>query len=411
MINQIRAHGVVAVTLAFAGLIAPLLALLAPLGFTPLFIVTSLVVILATWRQGLWRRLPRPLLVMTAVVVCWTALTAFWAVDPLRSLRSAAVLAAMTMTGLMLMEAARTLGQPQRRLVLNGLMTGVLMGLAYVLVDIVCKGSVTVWIKDLPIEMDPGQLQFLARQKLGRGITILVLMAWVAAAIIWRRPWAAIVMLAVTFFFALWSWSAASKLAMGIALTAALLAGWRSFRVLAVAAIAILTVAVPLAAYHLPGPAETAQWSFMPFTNHHRLTIWQFVGQRIAEKPILGWGMDSARDMPGGDEKSVIWVGSMEVPEQLLPLHPHNGILQWWLELGAIGAVSMAGWVCMVAWRAYRHRPKQAFFVRALGPSLFSGVVLVGLVSFGFWQSWWQSFLWLLATWALVVWRHMEEKQ
>ena len=33
----------------------------------------------------------------------------------------------------------------------------------------------------------------------------------------------------------------------------------------------------------------------------HRLEIWHFAGQRIAERPLLGWGLDASRAIPGGN--------------------------------------------------------------------------------------------------------------
>ena len=59
----------------------------------------------------------------------------------------------------------------------------------------------------------------------------------------------------------------------------------------------------------------------------HRLWIWSFAGDRIAERPLTGWGLDASRSIPGG--KDPIRPG-----ETWLPLHPHNASLQLWLELG-----------------------------------------------------------------------------
>lgn len=386
-----------------------MIGLLAPLGFAPLFIITTVTLIIATWQQQIWRRIPAPLLIMAAVVSLWTALTALWAVDPLRSLRSAAVLALMTGAGLWLMAAATILDENQRRWVLRCLLVGMVCAFAYVALDIACAGAITIWIKQLPSSLSADSLTFLARQNLGRGVIILVLMSWIAASAVSKRPVVSAIFIAVALVFALWSWSAAAKLAMAIGICAAALSAWRYLRPLALIALAALSVCVPLMAYNLPSPEVTATWRFMPFTNHHRLTIWGFTAKRIIEKPVLGWGMDSARDMPGGEERSVIWFKGIEVPEQLLPLHPHNGVLQWWLELGGIGVGLITSWLMIAAWRAYQPRPRLPFFNRSLGPALFSGAVLVGLVSFGFWQSWWQSFLWMAATWATIAWRSADQ--
>ena len=73
----------------------------------------------------------------------------------------------------------------------------------------------------------------------------------------------------------------------------------------------------------------------------HRLLIWRFTGARIAERPWLGWGLDAARAVPGGDVEA-------RPGEKFLPLHPHNAALQTWLELGVPGAMLFAlflGWL------------------------------------------------------------------
>ncbi len=67
----------------------------------------------------------------------------------------------------------------------------------------------------------------------------------------------------------------------------------------------------------------------------HRLLIWSFVGDRIAEHPLRGWGLDSSRAIPGGRDP-------IRPDETWLPLHPHNAPLQLWLELGVPGAVLFA---------------------------------------------------------------------
>jgi O-antigen ligase len=98
----------------------------------------------------------------------------------------------------------------------------------------------------------------------------------------------------------------------------------------------IIQAVLPLDAGHL---VESAA---------HRLLIWDFVSERIAERPLLGWGMDSSRAVPGGtghpDAAMLAAFGLAAKSDwfsyaQLLPLHPHNLALQVWLELGAVGAL------------------------------------------------------------------------
>lgn len=115
-------------------------------------------------------------------------------------------------------------------------------------------------------------------------------------------------------------------------------------RMLAVGLVA-LAVLMPVAALKLPPPQVTFEdWRWLPNSGHHRLTIWNFVARHVAEKPVLGWGMDVSCSLPGGEEEIPINRHEAEgrvialVLEPMLPLHPHNAILQWWLELGAPGA-------------------------------------------------------------------------
>src|SRR6185437_5404764 len=49
----------------------------------------------------------------------------------------------------------------------------------------------------------------------------------------------------------------------------------------------------------------------------HRLLIWSFAGDRIAERPFAGWGLDSARAIPGGSDE-------IRPAQNWLSLHPHN---------------------------------------------------------------------------------------
>jgi O-antigen ligase len=126
----------------------------------------------------------------------------------------------------------------------------------------------------------------------------------------------------------------------------------------------------------------------------HRLLIWSFVGDRIAEHPLTGWGLDSSRSIPGGQD--LIRPG-----ETWLPLHPHNTPLQLWLELGAEGAVLFA-LVVALAWHALASAPWSRAFGAAAGASL--AIALIACVTtYGIWQEWWLGSLWFLLFGVLVM--------
>jgi len=117
----------------------------------------------------------------------------------------------------------------------------------------------------------------------------------------------------------------------------------------------------------------------------HRLQIWSFVGDRIAEKPLFGWGLDSARAIPGGNQR----IPYGYLGQTMLPLHPHNAPLQLWLELGLPGAL-LAGVLIAGVWLALGKVPWPRLYAAAAGGSLVTALV-VALGSYGAWQEWFIS--------------------
>ena len=125
----------------------------------------------------------------------------------------------------------------------------------------------------------------------------------------------------------------------------------------------------------------------------HRIRIYEFSSHNIFKKPILGWGMDGARSIPGGGRQLKLhdcdYKGRASKTWDLgaaMPLHPHNGSLQVWLELGAVGVAIFIGLLGKLMLNLHRN---YAFGDgRPLIAGLFTAVFLVYNISFGLWQSW-----------------------
>ncbi len=105
-------------------------------------------------------------------------------------------------------------------------------------------------------------------------------------------------------------------------------------------ALTAFAVALPLA---IPSSetlvAMRAETPWIKWSGMHRLLIWRFTSERIAERPLLGWGMDAARELPGGKTHLATRFPDAGLPEdaEALPLHPHDAVLQWEVELGIPG--------------------------------------------------------------------------
>lgn len=102
-----------------------------------------------------------------------------------------------------------------------------------------------------------------------------------------------------------------------------------------------------------------------------RVDIWSFTSMQMTQKPLFGWGLDASRMFKGH-----------------IPLHPHDGPLQLWFELGLPGAVLGALLWGFVFWRFAEAAPARPR-VAAAGCAVAAACLAIGAFSFGLWQEWW----------------------
>jgi exopolysaccharide production protein ExoQ len=238
-----------------------------------------------------------------------------------------------------------------------------------------------------------------------------MLAMWPAALWLWRRGvrrdrrWmraAAPVLIAgcVALPALLESQSSLAALAVGGA-TFAVVAGARAVgtRLLA-AALGLGTLLAPLLPLSILAPDKVLAWANgLSSTAIHRLYIWRFTAERILERPLLGWGLDSSRVMPGRDAHLVDINPNLPAEVyghmQVLPLHPHNAPLQVWLELGLPGAAMLAAALAGLLWWLARRVPGR--LQAAAAASVLMVALSVSSLSYGIWQTWWLAALWLVA--------------
>jgi exopolysaccharide production protein ExoQ len=321
-----------------------------------------------------WYRV-RGLTVLLAALVLWGLISSLWAVEPRRSLLIALRLAALFAAGLALTAAASEIARPER--LMWCLLAGFAVALVLAVVQFASSGMLTAPLARRAF-IDP----VLNQAEDGFGFLLLPLCA---ALVLLRRNIVAAVLAeaAVVVICALVGDIARIGFLLGVA-AAMLLYFWREplARGAAVVSVALI-LAAPLVFPPLGGIAAVHD-----ATRHfksslwHRLEIWAFVGDRIAERPLLGWGLDSSRAIPGGDAP----IREGQPGQELLPLHPHNAALQVWLELGVPGAVLFA-WLAARLWLALGMARWPPLYAAAAGGSLVAALT-VALGSYGIWQEW-----------------------
>jgi|GEM_PF-568371 len=264
------------------------------------------------------------------------------------------------------------------------------------------------WFFDVKA-MFPGLLENEVERAntLNRPSLILCVLIWPAIWAVHRRWGAlaglALLVLAMALFFP--SSSTASKIALGVG------AGTVGLAVL----VPLITRALLVAGFTLSliiTPWITVDESRVTtlistlnqdtqFSAVHRLIIWHFTAEQIEKKPLLGWGLDSARAIPGGgaspwaspaigeDLRSVLIKPNDFDGVEVLPLHPHNSGLQILLELGVFGAIATVMLMAGIAWVTTAGGGRLASVRQAYCLAAVTSWLTVASLSIGLWQSWW----------------------
>ena len=177
-----------------------------------------------------------------------------------------------------------------------------------------------------------------------RGAVAMALIVWPLAAYLWSRGlgWKALVipvLLGIASFF-LESAAATLGFVAGVVTLLLVLSHRKAGLVVTIAASVLVFVGMPFAAREMHSHGwHRADW--LVASAQHRVEIWDFSVQRIAEKPLLGWGFDGSRHI------GALYPDASDTGRAFMALHPHSAPLQIMLELGAVGAVvalALLGW-------------------------------------------------------------------
>jgi hypothetical protein len=122
----------------------------------------------------------------------------------------------------------------------------------------------------------------------------------------------------------------------------------------------------------------------------HRRVIWSFSKEKILERPILGHGIFSSRVI--GDQYKI--KNQENKMLSAIPLHPHNSILQIWLELGFLGIILFYFFLFNIINKIYQIKKINHQHAAFGLVSLFQ-IFLIGQFSYGFWQTWWISIIFI----------------
>ncbi len=377
-------------------LIGPI-GVVAPMGLVPLLIVAGLCGLLSkNGMGGLKKAFPRKFNFILATFTLLAGISAAWAPDPARAIMLTLKLLVLCLLGLVVFRTVLTLGTGHRRQLENAILASMLFGFLILLVAFLYAFFMddSLW----------GEHSGNPLTTLSRGEAVLALLTWPVVVIVWkRRGWqtaGALIAAVVLSFLALSNTAVLGSLAASSGVFAAVFLLRRKALVFFGVVFAVLTLLAPLAVYNLPsGDVMFNKAGYTYPSLVHRIYIWHFATDRILEKPVLGWGLDASRNLPGSHyllDQSHFKKDLSHYPvfnTEIFPLHPHNAALQVWLELGVGGALLMA-WLILAVYL----KPAKTVNNRYLDcfrAAVATEYLVIGALSYGVWQNWWVALGWL----------------
>ncbi|MHA1598083.1 MAG: DUF1674 domain-containing protein [Alphaproteobacteria bacterium] len=398
-----------------AFLVLPIAAFAAK-GMAALLAVTALsLLVLGVRRHGspmaVLHRFPKSLVLVLAVFLGFAALSVVWSISPSGTLRSLLGLGLSFLGGLVCVSAACRLDGRDRTFFETALIAGGVFGFALIGFEIFADTAISRFV--MVLKGDPVNLDTSYEYLLNPAISVAALYMWPWLLALRRRlgnpvalgggvavGWVLLAGESETPLLSLAFGGVVAAAALTLPGKVATLPG--AVAKLAAAAIVLAVATAPLLPGALPDPlTQSRQISFLSNSAQHRLVIWRTAADHIASRPLLGHGLNASRALYGEqdrvkltfatDDPSRTWVNNFEP----IPLHPHNGVLQIWLELGAVGAALLAVFLLLLLRTAATGRSERAAWAAGFG-LLATGLFMFSL-SFGAWQGWWQGTLWLMA--------------
>ena len=364
-----------------------------PNGLVVVLAVCALVCLLELLKTRRWPGFNKPWIWLLPILSLWSAITAFWAQDSTLAIQGMAQLSGLTLIAILLLASPIMLTAMDKDRAVKAYILGVIVAASMLTFDSLTHMRLAGWFRNYDVT-DGLQLE-LAQRSLNRGIALLGFYMPITFFLIWRYPqpvwrWAGLLFSLIAAVLSLtWGKDAVllSFLTAGLLAALSLLPA-RIGRTLVVAGFAVALLAGPLVARLIPSSPQSVWEEFRdwPPSLQHRMVIWKFTADKIAERPLIGWGMNSAKIIPGGDTDYSVGSGQGELQWRALPLHPHNAILQWWLELGAVGALLAGALVVTIIFMIWNLPDR---FTRMTASACLGSAITISLLSYGAWQSWW----------------------
>lgn len=379
--------------------LTPLIALLSGMAMTPLLLIMAALIALNAHYlrrlHPLWSSECVFALGIVGLLLLWPLLSVVWSIAPERTLTSALRVALLMVIGASAFLYCHRIPRLNERMILY--LAGCMVFCALLMTAELLSGRGVLRSSFIFLGLDYDRFVL---KNVNRGFCVLAVLIWPIVAALYGRG-RKLLALALPMVLAIPtgaynSLSAWVGLLSG-AVSFVLLMAWP--RVMA----KLIAIVIPI--FFTIWPAVfpfldrylfslPAVYENLPDSAQHRVEIWRFTLDKALERPILGWGFEASRFIPGGD---VVYMGA----RKYLPMHPHNSALQILLEQGAIGFFLACLALMFVTW-LWRNMKMESMARAASGAAMIS-YLAVGFSAFGLWQYWWLAVAWITGIiWVLI---------
>ncbi len=359
-------------------------------------------VLLMTERERLWALVRQPLVIVLCALGLYLFINATWAPNQSAAFSKAALFALLVTSGIVLIAFVSLLESCRVQSLATRLFAGVGAGIAALFVIVVVGQPLLIFFHTwFPFLVEGGGKDLVRHDGVIRLVEPYRLNIYVSNMVIFSLPVAvflrqrlsgsprilALAGLAVFVVVStLLSENDTAKVALAVQLLIVTLAFLSSKAVrwgLAAVWTLVLMFAVPLGA--LPHKSGWHEADWMPkLSIASRFYIWRFTAEKVGEQPLTGIGVRGTRELQRA------FVGQHKPkgksPYRLRPgRHAHNGYLQIWLELGAMGA----GLVLIVGLLGLRHLASWSPLPGQAGLAVFATLATMAGTGWGLWQTWW----------------------
>ena len=408
--NDLRKRWVLSIT---SILFLPI-GLYAPRGLAPLFVLTAVLLIFQelierrTLQFISWR-----FYLAAMAIPLYGAISSIWSITPAVSIKMSVIIWGTIIIGMLLANNSILRDSRDKTLFEKWFVAGGLIGFTLLFVENITNAGLSGRVYELFGSNRDVLVNQYGPLGLNSGMSVASLYLWPLGLILFRRysKVISVPVVGLCFFGIYLGVSTAPILALIVGLSTMIITGLanRFGPKLLIFATAMFTLLAPAIPSLLPNPTDpqSSLSRYYALSDIHRYMIWNTTYNHIKDKPIFGHGLDSTRALYSHEDKITTEVTmkatgeSAGIHAEPIPLHPHNAILQVWLELGVVGAGLLAFFLVKIL--NLVQKVTRNHWEAAVCYGVFTSGLTISSLSYGIWQSWWLGSLFLAGAFMAVT--------